>query len=242
MAADDGGWGNQGGGEDQDFAFDGSEYSRDDIASGDSVDKEGWYHFEVVNVKNELDTLGDGGKEKSPCIVLTMNVLETVKGQCPAGSKYFHRVYVAAKGGAAPKEGAVKSALRFGLGLNLLEAMEKDGREVIVDAATKSTRIPASIWQRAMGRQCIAKIVLEKSDNPQFKDKYAIQFGRAYHPLDPSVADVAKNKEALAMLGGQGAPAPPPDKSKSAGNQQLKQQTQAPAKPAPPADDDLSDL
>jgi len=235
----DGGWGNEGGGQqEQDFAMDGGEFTKDDLASGDTIDKEGWYHFEIVGVKNEFETLNDKGKEKSPCVVLTCNVLETVKGQCPAGSRYFHRIYVASSGGGAAAEGSVKSALRFGLGIGLLAATEKNGREVIVDKATGSTKIPASLWQRAMNKQFVARIKLEKADDPKYKDKYAVQFGAAYDPRDPSVEDVAKNKEALAMLGGT-APPKSPAKSDTAKAETPPKGGQPAGKPA---DDDLSDL
>lgn len=236
--ADEGWGGSGGGGQEQDFAMDGGEFTKDDLASGDTIDKEGWYHLEIVGVKNEFDTLNDKGKEKSPCVVLTMNVLESVKGQCPAGSKYFHRLYVASKGGGAAAEGSVKSALRFGLGIGLLTEVEKDGRPVIVDMQTGSTRIPASIWQRALNKQLVAKIVKEKNDDPKFPDKYAIPFGRAYHPLDDAVADVAKNKEALAMLGGT-APPKSPAKSDTAKAETPPKSNAAAGKPA---EDDFSDL
>jgi len=137
----DGGWGNEGGGQqEQDFAMDGGEFTKDDLASGDTIDKEGWYHFEIVGVKNEFETLNDKGKEKSPCVVLTCNVLETVKGQCPAGSRYFHRIYVASSGGGAAAEGSVKSALRFGLGIGLLAA-----------TAVIAALYAASTWQEVIG-------------------------------------------------------------------------------------------
>lgn len=248
----------------EDFSMDGSEVSASDLGGGDVVDKEGWYHFEIVDVKNEFDTLSDKGKEKSPCVVITCNVLETVKGQSPAGSKYFHRIYVASKGGAPAAEGAVKSALRFGLGLGLFFAIEKEGREMIVDGATGSFKIMASTWQRAAGLQFVAKIKLEKSDNPQFGDKYAVPFGRCYAPHDPAVADNAKNKEAMKKAGYLDCKWPEPlPKLRGAGyvpgqvksatssdagaekppaQQQTKQPAMAGAAAGKPADDDLSDL
>lgn len=226
--------------QEQDFAFDGGEVNASELMTGDIVDKEGWYHFEVVNVKNDFDLLNDQGKPKSPCVVLTCNVLAGEKGKSPAGSKYFHRIYVASKEGGAAADGARNSALRFGLGIGLLKGMEKDGVDVVVDAATGSTRIPANIWAKAVGKQFVAKIALEKAEEgSKFKDKYQVPFGRVYHPLDPAVESCPKNSEALAMLGNV-SPPPPPGKDAS------HQQRQAPAKqaaaPAKPADDDFSDL
>jgi hypothetical protein len=245
----------------EDFAMDASEISPSDLGGGDVIDKEGWYHLEVVDVKNEFDLLSDKGKEKSPCVVLTCNVLETVKGQSPAGSKYFHRIYVASKGGGAPAEGAVKSALRFGVGLGLFFVIEKDGREFIVDGSTGSFKIMASTWQRSAGVQFVAKIKLEKSDDPKFPDKYTVPFGRAYDPRDPAVADTPKNKEALKMAGYLDTKWPEPiaklrgpgyvpgkvkaGTASDAGAEKppaAKQETKATTAASKPADDDLSDL
>ncbi|HWA99357.1 MAG TPA: hypothetical protein VG713_12730 [Pirellulales bacterium] len=233
--------------EQADYTMDTGEYTRDDLGGGgETVDKEGTYHFEITDVVKELDTTSTNGKDKSPCLRFDMLVLETVKGQSPAGSRHFHRVYVAGKGGTTISEGAKKNALRFGLGLGLLAEITKDDRTIIVDKLTGLPKIPLSLWDRAKGMQCIAKIKLDKGDG-KYDPKHEIPFSRVYQVNDPAVADVPKNAEALAMLGGgtgAGAESGSQAKAKtqSNGDAGAKQKT-APAKQTvPPADDDLSDL
>lgn len=237
MSTGDGGWDDgAAGGVAAEYELDGSAYSGDDLGGGDTVDKEGYYHFEISDVKLELDTLSSQGDEKSPGVCFHMLVLETSPKQSPIGARHFHRLYVAGAGGKPPADGSVKSALRFGLGLGLLaEKVNDDGTSVIVDKATGSTRIPSSVWMRAKGLQCIAKIKFEKGTG-KFGDKYTIPFGRVYQVDDPSMADVPKNKEAMAMLG-KTAPAKTAGGGPATGG--AGQQAKAP--PARnPADDDLS--
>jgi hypothetical protein len=230
--------------DDLDYTFDGEGYDSEKLGgnSGEVVDKEGWYHFEISDVKEELETLTNTGKEKSPCVRLDLTVMQSVDKQSPAGSRLYHRIYLASKGGKPPAEGSVKSALRFGIGVGLLKYVEKDGHEIVVDATTGSTRISHKIWQQAKGRQIVASVKLEKGDG-DFKDKYAIPFGECYDPSDPKVIDVAKNADALAMIGKSVAP---PSSKPVAAAPATNGASKPAAAPAPagaaPFDDDLSDL
>ena len=188
-----------GGGDD--LFYDGDSYDSESLKGGsNSVDKEGWYHFEITDVKLELDTLTTSGQKKSPAILFTCMVMQPVEGQSPSGSLLWHRIYLASKEGGPPAEGAVKSALRFGLGLGILKYAQKDDREIVVDAASGQSRIGKGVWLGAKGKQFVSHVKLEKGEG-NYKDKYVIPFGESYHPADPKVVDVPKNTEALASIG-----------------------------------------
>jgi hypothetical protein len=224
--------------EEADYAFDGENYDSESLQTGggDVVSKEGWYHFEVADVKPELSTLDNNGNPQTPSVCLTMMVLQSVDGQSPAGSRLYHRIYVASKDGTPPKEGTVKSALRVAKALGLVELTEIDGREVTVVKGTKNTRIPSKIWADAKGRQIVANVKLEKGgtvNGRTYKDKYAIPFGEAFDPSDPAVATVQKNADCLALIGKTSA-------APAAG--QAKTTQPATAGAAPFDDEDLSDL
>jgi hypothetical protein len=207
-------WGTETADAEAGFEFDTEGVSGEDLGgSGDIVKKEGWYHWDIADVKNELETLSNSGKDRSPCITLRMLVLEGVEGQSPANSVLFHRIYMAGKGGAPISDGAKKSALRFGLGAGILKEIvnEDTGESKIVDAATNSTKIGVSTFHRLKGKQVIAQVKLEKGEG-SYEDKYAIPFGRCYQPNDPQVAEVPMNKDALASIGIEVAAKAPPQK------------------------------
>ncbi len=215
------------------LVYDSGAYDRGDLdTGGEQVNKEGWYHLEVTDVKPDLATLDNNGNPHSPQICFTMMVLQTVDGQSPAGSRLYHRIYLGTKDGGPPKDAVVKAALRLGIALGLLEYTEIEGAEVPVIAGTKNTRIPASVWRGAKGRQIVANVKLEKGTG-NYKDKYAIPFGECYDPMDEAVAQVEKNIDALALLG-KTPPAAPP--------QQPPKQPPAPPKAPFGGDDDLGDL
>lgn len=221
-----------------DFELDGSEFSGDDLGGGGTVDKEGWYHFEVAEVTPELNTLSDGGKEKSPAIRFNMSVLAGPQGGSPVRSMHFHRIYLAGKGGAPAAEGAKKSALRFGLGLGLIREVEHQGKRYLVDTETNQPKITRATWDRAKGRQCVAKVVCEHDE--KYGDRFQIPFGRVYHPDAPEVTSCPKDEESVklyrAMTG-----APTPGVKPSTPPQQTKTEH-----PTPPTEgnvgDDLADL
>jgi hypothetical protein len=238
--------------DENDYSFDGENFDSEKLntGSGETVDKEGWYHLEISDVVPELDTLDTNGNPHTPQIRFDMTVLQTVEKQSPAGHRLYHRIFLATKDGAPPKEGTVAAALRLGIACGLLEHKEKDGREVTVVKSTQNTRIPSQIWKQAKGRQIVAKVKLEKSDNPKYKDKYAIPYGECFDVSDPKVVDVPKNGEALQMIGKVVTPAsstrpaaaPPAAASNGNGAAAAPQQQAAPTGAAPFDDDDLSDL
>lgn len=197
------------------FSFDTSNTSKDDLGGSNIVEKPGWYHFEVTDVKAEMATVGKKGGEKSPHVLFTLSVLNSIPGQAAAGAMYFHRCYVAAKGGKGEAaEGAVNSNLRFLYGLGALVESDtqkkEDGTPVLVDAVTKEPNVTWETFKRCKERQLIARVVLgepqfNKPNDPasgvKYEGRYEIPFGRTFRPDDPQVADVEKDGEALKLAG-----------------------------------------
>lgn len=216
---------------------------------GDIVNKAGKYHFEVTDVVADLDTVNiKSGKAKSPSIRFDLLCLHTVEGQSPAGSRMFHRVYVGSAGGGPPKEGAIKSALRFAIGLGLAREEEIEGVKRVVCNHTNTTRFPLQAWLAAKGRHVMAAVAEEKQDEQSTGDpRFAIPFGRCYQPTDERVHDWPKNLDLLAAGGYKIAPpataSAPAKPAQKAPAQQQSQQQKAPPQPQTTAGGvDISDL
>lgn len=252
--ADD--WGNEQ--QEPDYSFDSSEHTKDDLyGGGEMVAVEGWYHFEVSDVKPDLDLFKSNGEPKTPCVVFSLTVLESVEGQSPAGSRLFHRVYLAAAGGGAPAEGTIKSGLLFAVGLGLMEFRDVDGREVAFDLKSGKSRLDWKRYLDAKSSQIVAHVQWSKEEEgSKYKKKLEIPFGRCYQPDDPNVPpNVSLNADALALIGKspanrkagadkKTATNKPANKQadKSTAQQQPPQQQQTKKAPPPAADDDLSDF
>lgn len=172
-----------------------------DLESGGLVELEGWYHFEVTDVKPQLDIVKEDGSDNTPNILFALTVLQTVKGQSPANSRLFHRVYVGSKGGGPPAEGSVKSMIVFGCGLGLLRQVEKNGRKVAVDVQTGQPKLSVAMWLRGKGAQCVGKVEKEEDKSGQYKPRLVLPFGRVFRPDDERVAHVPKNPDALKLIG-----------------------------------------
>ena len=230
---------------DDDFAFDGSGKSESDLGSA-MVNREGWYHFEVADVVRDLELVSPQGKPKSPSIRFDLVVLKDVEGQSPAGSRHYHRIYLGDQNGGPPKEGSVKSAFRFGVGLEILAELQIDGQPAICDAETGSPKIKVSTWERAKGLQLCCRIEnREEQEGSKYGPSFEIPFARVWHPLDEAVKDVPKNEEAIALLPPRRKPAAKAATTqKSAKSPAAKPTTPAPA-PVPSlgmSDEDLADL
>lgn len=231
------------------FRFDSADFDTDEMGGGEIIDKEGWYHLEVADVKPELAPLDDRGNPRTPSIRFDLLVLHSAPKQSPAGSRHFHRIYMGTKGGGVAKDASKEAAIMFGLGVGILNKQKLNGKHVAVDAATGSTMLNVATFLRAKGKQCVAKISFKKGDD-KYKDAYEIKFGRTYRLDDPAVADVPKNAEALAMAGKLPAAPPPPAATAQPARDANSQPRQAsfpqqPAATVPPpeaAEDDLSDL
>lgn len=227
-------WGEPSG--EPDFELDASGYDGEGLdRGGDTVNLEGWYHFEIVDVQKELGTLNDQGHPKSPSILFICQVLKTVEKQSPRGCKLYHRAYLAGKGGEPIKKGSLDNTFRFGVGLGLLRTVDNDGAKTVVNAKTGLPKIPSDLWLDAKGKQFIGQVVLEKGTEG-YKDKYVLDYNRPYPVDHPKVANIAKDAEALAMIGMSNA-APP------AGSPQGQQgQPAAPPVVAAAVPDDLAGL
>lgn len=184
-----------------DFVFDGDTFDRGDLESGGSVNKPGEYHFCITDVVNDLEATNQRtGNPKAPSVKFKCTVMHNVDGQSPAGNVYWHRIFLGGAGGAPAADGSIKSALRFGIGIGVLKFAEKDGREIVVNAADGSTRIPASVWQAARDKHFMARLVIKPAEG-NYKESLEIKFGESHLPDDPAVATWPKNYSALQACG-----------------------------------------
>lgn len=177
------------------------------IGSHVNVDKAGKYHFAITDVRYQGDPVTKNGNQRRPDFLVTCEVLETVPGQSGKGAIYFHSLPVAGRGGAAPEGWVKESFSNFLCGIGVL--VIKDG--VVTDPTTGTTRIEMrTLAERIMAvQQFIGEIKVNKSDDPQYADRYELSFGRgAFLVDDPAVAGVPKNEAALKVIGKASAAAP----------------------------------
>jgi len=187
-----------------------SNYKIEDVNRGNSnVDKEGWYHFEVAKVILKMDTHQDmndpGSKQLSPHVVLLMEVLESVNGQSPTGSRLWHQIYVGGKGGKAISEGARKMIVKAALRTGLMKDVE--GKPVKADGT--GTDFDTDDFLQLESLQFIAQVKCQEGteyidangEKQTYEDRYAIPFQMFYHLDDPDVAKVPKNAEMCAHAG-----------------------------------------
>lgn len=192
---------------DENFEFDSSDIDEKELDTSGTLDQEGWYHFEVTKVDLRLGLLGEDGKENTPHINVTCRSLNSVRGQSPAGSILWHKIYIGAKGGGPAKQGSIDSMFRFGVGVGLLKWTKKqnpDGSEkaVLVLASTGSTKVPPAVWKTIVGAQFVAQVQKEKpAEGSNYPPQFKIPRGKAYRPDHPDVSHVPKNVEALEAIG-----------------------------------------
>lgn len=166
-----------------DLDIDSSDIDANQLDAGGSVNREGWYHFEITDLRR------DGEEGKTPSLVFICQVLAG-KPDDQVGKKLYHRLYL------SQKEGGRRIILKFACGLGLIT------REQITDT---QTRIPFSL---SVGRQFVAEVKLEKGTpyddadgvKQMGKDRYVIPFSQIYDPLDEAVANVPKDSDAIASL------------------------------------------
>lgn len=205
-----------------DLDMDASGVNPDDLGKGgDRVDRDGDYHLEVSDVKARLSwdsTMKVKQADFRPGYGLTFTVLETVPGQSPAGSRHYVDIPLKDKGGASISEGTRNNNFRMGIGLGLLEEVDDGESKHIYLAGTLDTKIPHATWLKAKGKQCMAKIKLEKGGpkplSPEaikagavagsagnYNDRMQIPFNRVYPVDHPMFEGVPKNKEMLVLAG-----------------------------------------
>jgi hypothetical protein len=200
----------------EDFVFDSSETTEEDLKSEGFVELEGFYHFEITKVELHLGLLTDEGKENTPHILIYSKVLQGVPGQSPAGTIHSHRIWVGGKGGGEAKAGSIDAMYRFGIGCGLLKYQNIEGKVVPVLAKTGQPKVPLSAWRDAVGLQFLANIKKEVNRNQKanpaqspaqgegetnYGPKFVIPMGRCYRPDDPNYAHVPKNAAAMAAIG-----------------------------------------
>lgn len=216
------GWGNEqaggtlGGDNGMDFSLDTEGVDGDALGGGGAIDLEGNYHFEIEDVVRDLEVRNEKtGDPKSPGLKFVMKVVHSVAGQCPEGSRLYHRIYLAGKGGAPIADYTRDRAIIFGLGLGVLKKIE-GGK--IVDAMTGKPKLTVEMWEAVRGAQCCGTIVKKKKkpfvrkplpgQAPQQPDpnapveyEYVLKDDRVYAVDDPFVADWPKNQRLLAAIG-----------------------------------------
>lgn len=199
------------------------------VSSHIVVDSTGKYHFRIADVKPRLEPVNQNGSPRRLDILVTCEVLESVAGQSPAGSLYFHTIPLTVKGGGPPDDWAKERLSAFLCGVGVLSAQ---GSEVI-DPETGTTKINSkTLCDRiANVKQFVGNIKCDKSDDPQYADKYELLRGRgAFQVDDPAVADVPKNLAALKEIGKESAAKPAsPVKSAARGKAKTQETTAAPA-------------
>jgi len=192
--------------------FEDQEYSFDDVDLGEvdpeeceqnvTVDKPGKYHFEVEEVIAHPEPFKPDGNEASPHFVAILRVLKTVDGQSPRGSKHYHNVYVAGKGGGPAHPAVIEAACKF---LFAVRGLEKspDGNS-FVDPETGSSRFnPGKIGGRIKGAQFVGHLKFDKpKPDSGYSPRLGLHFGNGCFRIDdPKVADVPKSAEDLAAIG-----------------------------------------
>lgn len=232
-------WGNTAPNED-DFEMSGEGVSTEDLNKfGERVDKPGWYHWEVADVKKDLRYVNDKGNKQAPYVRFDLVVLCADKpGQSPVGARHSHKIYLGGSGGGPPADGSRDSAIRFGIGLGLLK--EVDGS--IVDVATGLPTWKPSLWDKAKEMQIVSNLV-KKAGDERFGDSFEIPFGRVYQVDDPHVADIKKDVNAMKLIGkASAASTTKAAPAKSAGKAAASKPAAAPTGAASGGGIDLSDL
>lgn len=171
-----------------------------DLQSNNFVDQEGWYHFLVADIQPELSPVTQEGNDKSPSVKLKCVVQHDVDGQSPTGKLYYHEIYVGSKGGGPPKEGTIKSAMRFFIGLGVAKFIERDGRTFPVHAETGATNVNMKWFEDCIGRHFIGHLKREadyKVGEQTKRGSLKFPFGTVYAIGSPEVENVPYNKAAV---------------------------------------------
>lgn len=181
-------------------AFDTQGVDPSKVGSLVMVDQPGKYHFQITAATEKWEThvvkdSGNGTVDVRPHILLTCTVCETVPGQSPAGSAYFHRLLLGGKGGAAIEDWAKNATMNFLVGIGIIKEHKANGTTYFIDPETNQTAINIpTLANRLRGLQFIGNIKLNKSDDERYDDRYELPFGQGVFQVnDPRVANVPKN-------------------------------------------------
>jgi hypothetical protein len=160
------------------------------------IDKEGKYHCEIMTVHKELETEDANGEPRTPSIRFDLQVLHSVKGQSPKGSRLYHRLYFSDKEFA--RDQALKLALRLGL------MVKRNGKAI--DPHTGTGRITPELFERAEGLQVVCEV---KEEMYRDKKQYRVPFNEFFLVSDERVKAVPKDPDSLALVKGGVAKAAP---------------------------------
>lgn len=165
------------------FSIDSSGADPSDVqsrAGGKSVDRIGWYHCIITDVKNDTPT----DKVGLQCLLFECQVVGAGKDvQEQIGRYVYHRVYLqswldAAKQNPGPlSDGSRNLVLRFALGIGLIR-QEQIGQQI---------NIP---WAAAMDRQFCCTVEEEEyeKDDGSIKKTYKIPFNNVFGVLSDEFA------------------------------------------------------
>ena len=187
--------------DDDDTTFDTSGVSPDELDSGGMIDEEGYYHC----ICNGVTKFAEEGKLKN--LRVDFQVCPGVDS--PQKSRMmFHRVYLqgwkdrpaeGVAGVAGPlSAGAMKSLLRFAIGMNLIKKE---------DIGSTKLSIP---WHLLEGRQAVIHVKKEKKTDAKTGKEIPGQFecriayGEVYPVDHERVASVKKDPDFLALAGASG--------------------------------------
>lgn len=186
---------------DDDFELDASDIGEGELSRGGFIDKEGFFHVEILDATKEVDP----AKGKAPCLRVDMKVLDgTDKSQ--VGRMLFHRINLAKlnqkTGELEPLSvGARKNLFKFFVQLGLLEQSQVEGNQ--------SVKLP---WQKLQAMQCVIEIKNEPYDETdkntgtptgKKKDSFRIPYGCNVWTVDAEkVKNVPKDVDALASFTG----------------------------------------
>jgi hypothetical protein len=197
------------------FSLDTDGVDADALGSGGTLDLPGNYHFEIEDVIRDLETVNKNGQPKSPGLKFVLAVKHAVPGQCAEGSRFYHRIYLAGKGGAPIAQYTKERAIIFGLSLGILKQVE-GGK--IVDAITGKAKLGVEMWEAIRGHQCCGTII-KKAKKPFVRKplpgqpapvvdpnapteyEFLLKDDRVYNVDDPFVAAWPKNERLLASIG-----------------------------------------
>lgn len=194
-------------GEAQDLFMDFGGMTGKDVDQGlEKVDKEGYYHLEVLSVKPDF-RVKDKGEDVTPHLLVDLLVGETVPGQSAAGAHLFWRLYVAPKGGGPATDYIRESLARLGVATGILWMPDGEDGPVCL-TGTRDTKFSINVFQQAVGKQIIGHVKREAGDDnlkkpgTKYPDKYTFPYNKGFGPVDdPKYANVPKNREWLKAIG-----------------------------------------
>ena len=181
------------------ISFDVSDMNVDDLKGLSVVKTEGWYHFEIVDVKPDLRTVNEKGEDFTPRVDIRMQVVCAAPGLSKPGSSLFVMLFLAKKGGGPPSDFSRQQTVRFCLGAGVMK-LNANGK--LIDAATGESKISVKTFENLLRRQVCGKVRQKKQDNEdivKYGEKFELEMCRTFDPRDPAVKHVPKDDKVLSV-------------------------------------------